>query len=84
MRRPAGFTLIELLVVVAIMGIMALVAMPASGTGYDQRLDLVELQITDAVSRAQALARSTRSPHGVRLRHAHRALRGRGTPAASP
>ncbi len=65
MRRPAGFTLIELLVVMAIMGIMAFVAMPASGAGYDQRLDLAELQITDAIGRAQALARSTRVPHGV-------------------
>ena len=64
-RRTAGFTLIELLVVLAIMGFMALIAVPASGAGYDQRLDLVELQITDALGRAQALARSTREPHGV-------------------
>jgi type II secretion system protein H len=65
MARPSGFTLIELLVVMAIMAIMAAIAMPASGAGYDQRLDLVELQITDALGRAQALARSTREPHGV-------------------
>jgi type II secretion system protein H len=65
MARRSGFTLIELLVVMAIMAIMAAIAMPASGAGYDQRLDLVELQITDALGRAQALARSTREPHGV-------------------
>jgi len=65
MNRPAGFTLIELLVVVFIMGIMALVAVPASGGGYDQRLDLVEMQVKDAINRAAALARSTRVPHGV-------------------
>jgi prepilin-type N-terminal cleavage/methylation domain-containing protein len=64
-RRAAGFTIIELLVVVVIMAMMALVAMPASGSGYDQRLDLVEMQITDALGRAEALARSTRVPHGV-------------------
>jgi type II secretory pathway pseudopilin PulG len=58
-------TLVELLVVVMIMAILAFVAMPASATGYDQRLDLVELQITDALGRAQALARSTRQPYGV-------------------
>jgi prepilin-type N-terminal cleavage/methylation domain-containing protein len=63
--RRSGFTLIELLVVMVILAIMALVAMPASGSGYDQRLDIVEMQITDAINRASALARSTRVPHGV-------------------
>jgi len=64
-RSNSGFTLFELLVVLAIMAIMAFVAMPASGASYDQRLDLVEMQITDAIGRAQALARSTRLPFGV-------------------
>ena len=65
MKGQGGFTIVELLVVVVIMALMALVAMPASGSGYDQRLDLVEMQITDAIGRAEALARSTRVPHGV-------------------
>jgi prepilin-type N-terminal cleavage/methylation domain-containing protein len=60
-----GFTLVELLVVLAIMGLLALVALPAAGAGQEQRLDLVELQVRDALERAQALARSTRSTHGV-------------------
>ena len=64
-RSDSGFTLFELLVVLAIMAIMAVIAMPASGASYDQRLDLVEMQITDAFGRAQALARSTRTPYGV-------------------
>ncbi|HEX5010505.1 MAG TPA: prepilin-type N-terminal cleavage/methylation domain-containing protein [Planctomycetota bacterium] len=64
-RSHSGFTLIELLVVLAIMAIMAVVAMPAAGASYDQRLDLVEMQITDAIGRAQALARSTQLPFGV-------------------
>ena len=64
-RSQGGFTLFELLVVLAIMAIMAVIAMPASGASYDQRLDLVEMQITDAIGRAQAMARSTRLPFGV-------------------
>lgn len=65
MARQAGFTLVELLVVLVIMGMMTMMAVPAAGSGYEQRLDLVELQVRDALARAQALARSTRNPHGV-------------------
>ena len=60
-----AFTLIELLVVVSIMGLMAMLAVPMAATTYADRLDLAELQVRDAVQRAQSLARSTRTPHGV-------------------
>ncbi len=65
MNSRRGFTLIELLVVVSIMGVMALVALPAAGSGYSDRLDNVELQVRDAFARASSLSRSSRETHGV-------------------
>jgi prepilin-type N-terminal cleavage/methylation domain-containing protein len=63
--RERGFTLIELLVVMFILGLLAAVAVPATGSGYEHRLDLVEMQVRDALDRAANLARSTRTTHGV-------------------
>ncbi|MHC5209535.1 MAG: prepilin-type N-terminal cleavage/methylation domain-containing protein [Planctomycetota bacterium] len=60
-----GFTLIELMVVLFILGLMAAVAVPATGSGYEHRLDMVEIQLRDAFDRAANLARSTRQTHGV-------------------
>jgi prepilin-type N-terminal cleavage/methylation domain-containing protein len=64
-RARSGFTLIELLVVLFILGLMAAVAVPATGSGYEHRLDMVEVQVRDAFDRASNLARSTRQTHGV-------------------
>jgi prepilin-type N-terminal cleavage/methylation domain-containing protein len=63
--RDRGFTLIELLVVLVILGLLAAVVVPATGSGYEHRLDLVEVQVRDAFARAAGLARSTRQTHGV-------------------
>lgn len=63
--RVHGFTLIELLVVVVILGILAGLAGLSSDSGNADALELGTIQVQDAVERAQALAISTRSPHGV-------------------
>jgi len=62
-----GFTLVELLIVCMIIGIMGMSAMLASGNGAEHKLDLVETQVQDGIAHAQALARSTRTAHGLKF-----------------
>lgn len=64
-RSSAGFTLVELLVVVFIMALIAGVAVASSGNGAEIALEMAEIQVRDALGRAQALARSNRAPYGV-------------------
>jgi prepilin-type N-terminal cleavage/methylation domain-containing protein len=64
-RARSGHTLIELLAVTAIMSIMAGLGTMASGQDGTLALDQAEIVVRDACSRAQMLARSSRTPHGV-------------------
>jgi len=61
----AGFTLVELMVVVVIIGIIAGVISRTGGQTSQQSLEMADIQVTDAIGRAQALARSNREAFGV-------------------
>lgn len=69
MNQQRGLQLIELLIVVAILGMVALVAMPHLAATDPARLDLAALEVADALRFARAEALRTAQPHGVLIDH---------------
>ena len=65
--RQAGFSLLELAVVVLILGIMAIVVIPDSAPGNQQKLDLAAQQIAQALRFAHSEALRTGEHHGVTI-----------------
>ncbi|MGQ0552537.1 MAG: pilus assembly FimT family protein [Planctomycetota bacterium] len=66
-RAPSvsGFTFLELIVVMVLLALMASIAIPAVGSGYEARLDIFEIQVRDAFANARALAHAERAPHAL-------------------
>jgi len=65
MARAPGYTLVELMLVVAVLGALALVAVPSSAPGADQRLDAAAQEVIDALRYARVEAMRTGTYHGV-------------------
>jgi len=66
-NTQAGFSLLEISIVVLILGIMAIVVIPDSAPGNQQKLDLAASQIAQALRFAHREALRTGEHHGVTI-----------------
>ena len=57
--KKRGFTLVELLVTVVVMSVLAVVAIPSSSVNNKRKLDMIQLQLQDAIDHAWSLAYHT-------------------------
>jgi type II secretion system protein H len=65
--RSHGVTLVEVLVVVAILGIVAVAAIPDLRSGDDSRLELAAQEIAQAIRFARSEAMRTGEVHGIQI-----------------
>lgn len=73
--RSQGFTLVELLIVTAILGIVALAAIPFLSSADPQRLDAAARSFADAIRFARDEAVRTGAPYGFTVTPSQRRIR---------
>lgn len=66
-RGQRGFTILELVTTVFVMAILAAVAMPEASSDTDRRLNMLQLQIQDALEHAQSIAYHTGAKSAVKF-----------------
>ena len=69
-QRERGYTLLELVIVVAILGIVAVVAIPSLSPERDRKLDLAAEEIASAIRFAHSEAIRTGEGHGLTISQA--------------
>jgi len=65
--RSHGVTLVEVLVVVAILGVVAVVAIPDLRSGGDGKLDLAAQEVAQAIRFARSESIRTGEVHGIQI-----------------
>ena len=60
-----GFTLIELLVTIVILGVLMAVAIPTSSMSDERKLDILQVEIQDAIDHAKELSYRLGAKHAV-------------------
>ncbi len=58
-RAQRGFTIAELMVSITVMAFLAVIALPNASPDHERRLDMLQLELQDAIDHAQSLAYHT-------------------------
>ena len=66
-RSSEGFTIVELMIIVTILGIMAMVSLPAIEPTQLYKLDLAAGELANGIRFARGEAMRTANPHGIEL-----------------
>ena len=67
LARQRGYTLTELVIVVTILGVIAVIAVPATTSGPNKDLDLAAAEFAAAMRFARSESIRTGQPHGFRF-----------------
>lgn len=71
----AGYTLTELVIVVTILGVIAAIAVPATSSSTDSKLDLAVSEFAAAMRFARSESMRTGEPHGFRQQSTAKRIR---------
>lgn len=74
-RTEQGYTLVELVIVIAILGLIAAIAVPATSSNSDKSLDLAAQEFAAAMRFARTESMRTGKPYGFRQQSGAKRIR---------